>query len=328
MESKDLSSNWKKLKQSLDKNSGARSLERKARDEVANPQASSLRQLKSTRNPSHISLEQSSMNTTVSRSTQIDSLTTWAAENDIPRSSLLQAYGTSASSSVFTLHHPSDSPNAGLATDVSAGKYIAIDCEMVGVGPNPADESALARVSVVNYHGVQLYDSFVLPKEAVTDYRTAVSGITPLLLRSARTFEEVQRDVAKLMDGRIVIGHSIQHDLNALMLGHPRREQRDTSRYQPFRQFAAGRTPSLKKLAEMVLGVQVQRGEHSSVEDARVAMWLYRREKAGFEEAYRGQGRVRRMAERNRGGNVEGQQHGEDKTKVKQKKKKKKKVKK
>ena len=168
----------------------------------------------------------------------------------------------------------------------------------------------------------------------MTDYRTEVSGITPLLLRSARTFGEVQREVAKLMDGRIVIGHSMRHDLNALMLGHPRRDLRDTSRYKPFRQFAAGRTPSLKKLAEVVLGVQVQRGEHSSVEDARVAMGLYRREKAGFEEAYGVRGRVKRMAEKERirrmaegngGGNVEGQQHGEDKTGVKRKKKKKKK---
>ena len=324
METQDLSSNWKRLKQSLEQKSSATPLKRKASNEVANPQASSHRKVQSIRNTSHTSLKQSSVGVIVSKSSQTDSLITWAAENDISRSSLQQAYGTSSTSSpssAFTLHHPSDSPNAGLNASVPAGKYIAIDCEMVGVGPNPADESALARVSVVDYHGVQLYDSFVLPKEAVTDYRTAVSGITPRLLRSARTLEEVQRDVAKLMDGRIVIGHSMRHDLNALMLGHPRRDLRDTSRYQPFRQFAAGRTPSLKKLAEMVLGVQVQSGQHSSVEDARVAMGLYRREKAGFEEVYGSRGRTKRMAVGRGGGNVE------DKTSLRRKKKKKKKKK-
>lgn len=49
---------------------------------------------------------------------------------------------------------------------------------MVGVGPNGI-ESVLARVSIVNYYGVVLYDSYVAPKEKVTDYRTWVSGIKP-----------------------------------------------------------------------------------------------------------------------------------------------------
>ena len=51
---------------------------------------------------------------------------------------------------------------------------------MVGVGGVGKDErSVLARASVVNYHGEQLYDSFVKPREAVTNWRTSVSGVTP-----------------------------------------------------------------------------------------------------------------------------------------------------
>lgn len=49
---------------------------------------------------------------------------------------------------------------------------------MVGVGPD-GEESALARVSLVNYNGAVLMDDFVKPQERVTDFRTAVSGITP-----------------------------------------------------------------------------------------------------------------------------------------------------
>lgn len=48
---------------------------------------------------------------------------------------------------------------------------------MVGVGPN-GYESALARVSIVNFHGHTLMDEYVRPREYVTDYRTDVSGIT------------------------------------------------------------------------------------------------------------------------------------------------------
>jgi RNA exonuclease 4 len=49
---------------------------------------------------------------------------------------------------------------------------------MVGVGPE-GEESALARVSLVNYNGAVLMDEYVKPMERVTDFRTAVSGITP-----------------------------------------------------------------------------------------------------------------------------------------------------
>lgn len=58
----------------------------------------------------------------------------------------------------------------------SPGRYLAIDCEMVGVGIN-ASESSLGRVSLVNYHGKVILDEFVKPKEHVVDYRTRWSGI-------------------------------------------------------------------------------------------------------------------------------------------------------
>ena len=57
-------------------------------------------------------------------------------------------------------------------------RVLALDCEMVGTGPDGA-RSALARVVVVNAAGNVVYDSFVRPVAAVTDYRTAVSGIRP-----------------------------------------------------------------------------------------------------------------------------------------------------
>ena len=49
---------------------------------------------------------------------------------------------------------------------------------MVGVGHGGKD-SVLARVSLVNHFGHCIYDKFVKPREKVTDYRTAVSGIRP-----------------------------------------------------------------------------------------------------------------------------------------------------
>jgi RNA exonuclease 4 len=52
---------------------------------------------------------------------------------------------------------------------------------MVGVGPDGI-QSALARVTIVNYYGVTILDKYVRPVERVTDFRTEISGITPKLL--------------------------------------------------------------------------------------------------------------------------------------------------
>lgn len=61
--------------------------------------------------------------------------------------------------------------------------WPAMDCEMVGVGPEGV-ESTLARVSIVNYHGCTVLDRFVRPREKVTDYRTWVSGVREEDLRN------------------------------------------------------------------------------------------------------------------------------------------------
>lgn len=233
-------------------------------------------------------------------------LAEWAEDNGIPGKDLIAAYGKpfKKNTSFASLNQVKENINEGLSSAAEAGKYIAIDCEMVGVGPNPDRESALARISIVDYNGHQLYDSFVLPKEPVTDYRTHVSGITPQLLRSARTLELVQADVAKLLDGRILVGHAIKNDLNALLLGHPNRDIRDTSKYPPFRAVSKGRSPGLKKLAQELLGIAIQGGQHSSVEDARATMLLFRRDKDGIEREHArcwGTGKKRIEGGNNRG---------------------------
>ena len=48
--------------------------------------------------------------------------------------------------------------------------FVALDCEMVGVGPQ-GRRSVLARVSVISGDGCCLLDTFVRVEEKVTDYR-------------------------------------------------------------------------------------------------------------------------------------------------------------
>ncbi|PVI03589.1 hypothetical protein DM02DRAFT_239958 [Periconia macrospinosa] len=223
-----------------------------------------------------------------------------------------------------------DIENEGVSALALPGKYIALDCEMVGTGPEPDKDSALARVSAVNFHGHQIYDSYVQVKVPVTDYRTAISGIEPKHLRKdvARTFKEVHEDLKILLQGRILVGHAVKNDLDALLLKHDKRYIRDTSKFSKFRELAMipGRTPSLKILAEKLLGVEIQVGAHSSVEDARVTMALFKLEKEGFDtEVIARYGHIRTETAGAGGVNTEIEGGEPTKRKARNKKKKKKK---
>ncbi|KAJ2782713.1 3'-5' exonuclease [Coemansia interrupta] len=162
------------------------------------------------------------------------------------------------------------------------GRYLAIDCEMVGGGPK-GSRSLLARVSLVNYYGKVILDTFVAPTERVTDYRTWISGVRRSDLQGAPSFKHVQKQVSDLTKDRILVGHAIKNDLSALMLSHPPMLVRDTSKYEGFRVPGKG-VPGLKTLAKERLGIDIQQGEHSSVVDAKATMLLYRKVKDQWEK--------------------------------------------
>ncbi|KAL6058719.1 3'-5' exonuclease, variant 2 [Balamuthia mandrillaris] len=90
-------------------------------------------------------------------------------------------------------------------------QVLALDCEMVGVGVT-GEESMLGRVCIVNSHGNIVYDKFVKPQEKVVDYRTKWSGIRKKDLAKAVPFKVVQKEVAKMLKDRIVVGHSLEND--------------------------------------------------------------------------------------------------------------------
>ncbi|XP_030317282.1 RNA exonuclease 4 isoform X1 [Calypte anna] len=163
-------------------------------------------------------------------------------------------------------------------------RAIAMDCEMVGVGAK-GEDSILARVSIVNQFGKCIYDKYVKPTEEVTDYRTAVSGIRPENINTGEDFTTVQKEVANILKGRILVGHALRNDLKVLLLDHPKKQIRDTQKYKPFRERVKSGRPSLKLLCERLLHVQVQTSEHCSIQDAQAAMRLYTLEKKRWEAA-------------------------------------------
>ena len=97
---------------------------------------------------------------------------------------------------------------------------VGLDCEFVGnLAHGHVDEKEetdiLARVSIVDQSGHPIYDKYVLPTKTVTNYRTQWSGIRPENLtrkNGAIDFWKAQEDVAKIIVGKIVVGHQLDSD--------------------------------------------------------------------------------------------------------------------
>uniref|UniRef100_A0A8C6DJC7 Apoptosis enhancing nuclease n=1 Tax=Moschus moschiferus TaxID=68415 RepID=A0A8C6DJC7_MOSMO len=87
--------------------------------------------------------------------------------------------------------------------------------------------------------------------------------------------------ILKLLKGKVVVGHALHNDFQALKYTHPRGQTRDTTSVpsllsQPGLHIR--NRVSLKDLALQLLHKKIQVGQHghSSVEDAVTAMELYR----------------------------------------------------
>lgn len=163
-----------------------------------------------------------------------------------------------ATKDASTTQTPSTPPKP-TTTPPQPGTYIALDTEMIGTFTPPPHSlppsrqpphtySILARVSLCTYDLHPLYDAYVLPPHntPIADYRTPYSGISAWHLRpgnkttNPKPFDIVQKEVADLLDGRVLVGHDLKGDLAVLGLSHPRADIRDTAYFPKFRLLAAG----------------------------------------------------------------------------------------
>jgi RNA exonuclease 4 len=91
---------------------------------------------------------------------------------------------------------------------------------------------------------------------------------------------QCQAEVAKILKGKILVGHALKNDLSVLLLSHPRNKIRDTSRYKPLmrphgRKQGKFRPRALRDLTIQHFKVDIQAGEHDSVSMTRPSSVQY-----------------------------------------------------
>ena len=157
---------------------------------------------------------------------------------------------------------------------MTAGRsIIALDCEMCLV---QGGEYALTRISLLDWDGTTLLDELVKPDKPIIDYLTQYSGMTEAKLGPiTTTLPEIQARLLELITpNHILIGHSLNSDLNAMKLTHP--FITDTSILYPHPRGPPMKS-SLKWLAQKYLSREIQKGQgkgHDSIEDARACLDL------------------------------------------------------
>jgi len=158
---------------------------------------------------------------------------------------------------------------------ISKGLSIySLDCEMVQTSENA---TSLARISLIRYPtGTVVIDKLVKPKLPITNYFTQYSGMTFEKLENVTTsLEDIQQELLEILTpSSLLLGHSLDSDLNALKLTHP--FVVDTSIIYPHPRGLPLRS-SLKYLANKYLKREIQTGGangHNSVEDAQAVLDL------------------------------------------------------
>ena len=180
----------------------------------------------------------------------------------------------------------------------SSKHVVAFDCEMVSCKPTlewllrapvktgkrkrtPSEVSVAAHCAVVDYNYKVLYNSFIRSNLSVTNWR----GIRHGDMVTAIPFEEAREQILSLLKCNLVVANDIRHDLASLQIRKvidlPLCNIRDTSTCGILRRRAniprEHPHAKLQELAKGVLHCKVQKKKpHNPVEDAQVAMELYR----------------------------------------------------
>ncbi|UJO16869.1 RNA exonuclease 4 [Fulvia fulva] len=183
-------------------------------------------------------------------------------------------------------------------------RIMAMDAEFQTMDDEESGTSAsvIGRISIVNYDGKTIYDVFVyFPEE-----EGRLMKLPPQSLHLGVTYRDIKpqfgaipiaeakEDLRKIIDGNIIVGHSIHNDIDAIKASgiddilDCAWSFRDTQNHAYYGARLGNNQPGLKNLYKAMVGKSIQGREHSSVEDAQATMELYRLREAEIEREQAG----------------------------------------
>ena len=147
--------------------------------------------------------------------------------------------------------------------------------------------------AVVDDNGEVLYDEYICPPMEVEDYMGYSNPCFQKEIENGVPFDEAREAILGILNGKLVVVHHFHHDFDALQIYFDitKERVRDTSTNHTLRRMANESVDkqyvSLKVLAKNILRKDIHgrnKKPHDPIEDARIAMELYRKIEKEFEE--------------------------------------------
>ncbi|HET7586105.1 MAG TPA: 3'-5' exonuclease [Gemmatimonadaceae bacterium] len=116
-----------------------------------------------------------------------------------------------------------DLPRAPFARDADAGaptpvllkelSYVVVDVETTGMRPEYGDRITEVAAVVIERGEVRhRFETLINPQRSIPPMITALTHITPAMVRDAPPFADVAADVARLLEGRVFVAHNAEFD--------------------------------------------------------------------------------------------------------------------
>uniref|UniRef100_A0A914BVJ5 USP domain-containing protein n=1 Tax=Acrobeloides nanus TaxID=290746 RepID=A0A914BVJ5_9BILA len=172
-------------------------------------------------------------------------------------------------------------PNVPLEELPKPGDIIGLDAEFIHISECRTHRS-VGRVSCVTEDKIIVDDFIIMPEsDIVHDYVTEYSGIVESDLdphkstKYLTTLKSTYMKLLYLVENKVIfVGHALNNDFRMLNIYVPPAQIQDTVQLFSLPNY---KLLSLQFLAKEILNEDIQQKTHDSIEDARMALTLYRK---------------------------------------------------
>lgn len=110
----------------------------------------------------------------------------------------------------------SEPPTISLLSQIRQLRLAFLDVETTGTSPRFADRITEVGIRLIEDGDVVDYQQLVNPLRPIPPGVVALTGITQEMVDAAPTFDEIEHEVCRRLEGAVIIGHNVRFDLGFL----------------------------------------------------------------------------------------------------------------
>lgn len=161
--------------------------------------------------------------------------------------------------------------------------YCVIDTETTGLSAYYDEVIEIGILRVRDNTIVDRYSQLIHPEYEISEFITALTGITNEMVQGMPSILDVKNDVLDFIGSDVIVGHNTSFDLRFLKAGF---DQDISNEYMDTMQFARKLYPQLQhhRLSDLVAHLELSNNEHRAMADSIATFELYEAMKSTMHE--------------------------------------------